>query len=168
MLHIFYPKMYVPSILAISPEELKQQGITTLLLDLDNTIVRRDIDKFTPEIKAWLIGMRQKGFKLCIVSNNGSARVSALADPLQIPWVVRALKPLRRAFIKGIRLVEAAPEETAMVGDQIFTDILGGNMMGMFTILVKPMPGKEFLGTRLINRPLEKIILKRMPAHLAR
>ncbi len=162
MLRIFYPNMYVPSILDISPDELHKLGITTILLDLDNTIVPRDLDKFSNEIKAWLTGMQQRGFKLCIVSNNSSARVSALAGPLKIPWVVRALKPLRRAFMRAIRLVDATPEETVVVGDQIFTDILGGNMLGMFTILVVPMPGKEFWGTKLINRRLEKVVLARI------
>ncbi len=167
MLRIFYPKMYVPSILEINPEELQKQGITTLLLDLDNTIVPRHLDEFSPEIETWLTGMRQKGFKLCIVSNNSSSRVSALAGSLQIPWVVRALKPLRRGFLRAIRLVNAAPEETAVVGDQIFTDILGGNTLNMFTILVVPMPGKEFWGTKLINRRLEKVVLKRLASYVS-
>jgi len=162
MLRIFYPKMYVPSILEITPEELHKQGITTLLLDLDNTIVPRHLDEFSEEIRLWLTSMQQKGFKLCIVSNNSSGRVSALARPLKIPWIVRALKPLRRAFTKAIQLVGSTPEETAVVGDQIFTDILGGNILGMFTILVVPMPGAEFWGTKLINRRLEKVVLNRI------
>ncbi|AGL02069.1 YqeG family HAD IIIA-type phosphatase [Desulfoscipio gibsoniae] len=162
MLRIFYPNMYVPSILDINPEELQKQGITAILLDLDNTIVPRDRDKFSPEIKAWLTGMLQKGFKLCIVSNNGTSRVNTLAGPLKIPCVVRAVKPMRQAFRRALELLDATPEETVVVGDQIFTDIWGGNRLGMFTILVVPMPGKEFWVTKLINRRLEKVVLARI------
>jgi len=162
MLRILYPNMYVPSVTEIDAEELKALGIRNLLLDLDNTIVRRDRDKFPPEVEQWLRGLRQSGFNLCIVSNNGTGRVHSLAGPLQIPCVVRAVKPLRRAFRFGMRRLDAGVADTAVVGDQIFTDILGGNLMGLFTILVVPMPGGEFWGTRLISRRLEKIVLHRV------
>ncbi|KJS11777.1 MAG: HAD family hydrolase [Peptococcaceae bacterium BRH_c8a] len=159
---ILYPNMYVPSVTEINPDELKARGIRNLLLDLDNTIVRRDRDKFPPEVEKWLRGLRDRGINLCIVSNNGTGRVNNLAGPLQIPCVVRAVKPLRRAFRLGMQRLNAGAGDTAVVGDQIFTDILGGNMMGLFTILVVPMPGTEFWGTWLINRRLEKLVLHRV------
>ena len=158
MRRILYPNMYFPSILEIKPEELHKQGISTLLLDLDNTIVRRDMNKFSPEIKKWLAEMREEGFKLCIVSNNSGARVGSLAAQLNIPWI-RAFKPWSRSFRQAMRLVGAQHKETAVIGDQIFTDILGGNISGVFTILVKPLPGKEFWATKMFNRRLEKIVL---------
>lgn len=159
MLRILYPNMYVPSVTEINPDELKARGIRNLLLDLDNTIVRRDRDKFPPEVENWLRHLLDTGFKLCIVSNNSTGRVNNLAGPLEIPCVVRAVKPLSRAFRRGMLQLDARPGNTAVVGDQIFTDILGGNMLGLFTILVVPMPGTEFWGTRLINRRLEKPLL---------
>lgn len=162
MLRIFYPDMYVPSILDINPDELRKHGINTVLLDLDNTIVPRDRDSFSPEIKKWLTGMLERGFKLCIVSNNSTARVNKLARPLNIPCVVRAIKPLPGAFRRALGLLNATASETAVVGDQIFTDIWGGNRLGMFTVLVVPMPGKEFWGTKLVNRRLEKLLLARI------
>ena len=162
MLQIFYPHMYVPSVTEIDAKELQAIGIRNLLLDLDNTIVRRDREQFPPAVEQWLLALRQSDVNLCIVSNNGSGRVHRLADQLQVPCVVRAVKPLRRAFRLGMQRLDAVVANTAVVGDQIFTDILGGNLMGLFTILVAPMPGGEFLGTRLINRQLEKIILGRV------
>ncbi|MBF7082149.1 YqeG family HAD IIIA-type phosphatase [Desulfallas sp. Bu1-1] len=162
MLSVLYPRMYVPAIYEINPEELKKMGIRALLLDLDNTIVPRDQDRFSREITQWLQGMLEKGFKLCVVSNNSNARVRRLVGPLRIPCVVRAVKPFRHAFQRGMDLLGVKPQETAVVGDQIFTDILGGNMLGLYTILVVPMPGRDFWATRLINRPLEKLVIKRI------
>ncbi|SFR02903.1 YqeG family HAD IIIA-type phosphatase [Desulfoscipio geothermicus] len=162
MHRLLYPRMYVPSILEIKPEELRKNGIKALLLDLDNTIVPRDRDKFSPEITAWLQELKETGFQLCIVSNNSTSRVNSLAAPLQIPCVVRAVKPLRQAFVRALDLLGVTAGETAVVGDQIFTDILGGNRLGLFTILVVPMEGKEFWATKLINRRLEKPVLARI------
>ena len=159
MLSILYPNMYVPSVTDINLQELRERGIQNLLLDLDNTIVPRDHDRFSPEIKSWLQGLLDKGFKVCIVSNNSTRRVKNVAGPLQIPSVVRAIKPLRGAFLRGMRLLGAKTGNTAIIGDQIFTDILGGNMLGLFTVLVVPLPGKEFWVTKIINRRLEKPIL---------
>lgn len=162
MLHKLYPNMYVPSILDINPDELKKHGIRAVLLDLDNTIVPRDCDECSFEVKSWLAELLGRGFKLCIVSNNGTTRVNNLAGSLQIPCVVRAVKPLPKAFTRALDILEATPAETAVVGDQIFTDILGGNSLGLFTILVVPLQGKEFWATKHINRRLEKLVLSRI------
>ncbi|MCG8400929.1 MAG: YqeG family HAD IIIA-type phosphatase [Firmicutes bacterium] len=159
MLRILYPNMYVPSVTAINPQELRERGIHNLLLDLDNTIVPRDHNRFSPQINNWLQGLMDKGFKLCIVSNNSTGRVKNVAGPLQVPTVVRAVKPLPGAFLRGMRLLGAKTGNTAIIGDQIFTDILGGNMLGLFTVLVVPLPGKEFWVTKMVNRRLEKLIL---------
>lgn len=167
MLSVLYPRMYVPAIHEINPEELKDMGIRALLLDLDNTIVPRDQNCFPREIKQWLRDMLDKGFKLCVVSNNSDARVRGLVGPLRIPYIVRAVKPFRQAFLRGMDLLGVTPQETAVVGDQIFTDILGGNMLGLYTILVIPMPGRDFWATRLINRPLEKLVIKRIAGRVS-
>ena len=162
MLRILFPHMYVPSILDIDPLYLKERGIKALLLDLDNTIIPRDSEEFSQEVVLWFKRFREQGLKLCVVSNNGSVRVNKLVAPLEIPSVVRAVKPRRQAFRKGMELLGVTHSETAVVGDQIFTDILGGNRLGLFTILVVPMAGKEFWATSLINRRLEKLVLKKI------
>jgi len=97
---------------------------------------------------------------MCFVSNNTDLRVKEIADRVNIPFIARAKKPRRRSFRKAMALMDTKPEHTAVVGDQIFTDILGGNRLGLFTVLVSPISRKEFIGTRLV-RILEKIILER-------
>lgn len=167
LLSLLLPKMYVPTIFHISPEKLAERGIKGILLDLDNTIVPRDQECFSEEVVAWLHKFREHNFKLCIISNNNLNRVMALAGSLNIPFIPKAIKPLRYPFRRAMEMIGTSPHETAVVGDQIFTDILGGNRIGAFTILVIPMKGKEFWATRLINRRLEKIVLyclkRRMP-----
>jgi len=162
LLKIFYPKMYISSILQIEPELLKKKNIKGVLLDLDNTIIRRDEDGFTPEVSEWLSGLRSEGFKLGIVSNNSRKRVGTIAGSMSLPAVHRAVKPYVGSFRRALNLLGTSAGETALVGDQIFTDILGGNLTGLYTILVVPMKGREFLGTRLFTRPLEKILLARV------
>lgn len=154
--------MYVASILEVRPDMLKNNGIRGVLFDLDNTIVRRDSDRFSPEVSDWLNELKRQGLRLGIVSNNSRKRVGAMAGPMAMPAVYRAVKPLVGPFRRALKMLGTSPEETALIGDQIFTDIFGGNLAGLYTILVVPMQGKEFWGTRLISRPLEKIVLAQL------
>lgn len=156
---LLYPKLYVPSVHDINLDDLLGRGIRSVLFDLDNTLVPRDVNRFSPEIACWFRELKDRGFKLCIVSNNSPGRVCSLAGPMDIPYVCRAVKPRKRPFRRAMELLGASPGETAVIGDQIFTDILGGNRLGLYTILVVPMSGKEYWATELINRRLEKIVL---------
>jgi HAD superfamily phosphatase (TIGR01668 family) len=162
LLKIFYPKLYSSSLVEIEPEFLEKLGLKGILLDLDNTIVRRESNRFSKEVEAWLVELRSRGFKLGIVSNNSRQRVGAVAGLLELPPVHRAVKPLVSPFRRAMKMLGTKPAETALIGDQIFTDILGGNLCGLYTILVVPLAGKEFWGTRLFSRPLEKIVLARL------
>lgn len=162
MLKNLYPRIYVSSILEIKPGLLKDLGLKGVIFDLDNTIVRRDSLNAPPEILKLITELREEGFKMGIVSNNSRRRVGAIAAEMDMPAVHRAVKPLAGPFRRALKLLGTSPRETALVGDQIFTDILGGNMAGLYTILVVPMQGKEFWGTRLISRHLEKIVLARL------
>lgn len=162
MLKIFYPKIYAGSLTDIDPVLLLARGIRGILFDLDNTIVCRDESCCPQDVVEWLGELRRHGFKMGIVSNNSARRVGDMAAYLGMPAVYRAVKPFRRPFVRALRMLGTFPHETALIGDQIFTDILGGNMAGLYTILVSPLEGKEFLGTRLISRPLEKLIMARL------
>ncbi len=165
---LLFPKMYVPSVVHIDPDELRAMGIRCVLFDLDNTVVPRDKIDLQPEVAGWIRSLREKGIKACVVSNNGPDRIRRISGMEDIPSVCRAVKPLKNPFRKAMRMLGVAPEETAVVGDQIFTDILGGNRLGLYTILVSPMPGKEYWATELINRRLERLVLKRMKGKLNR
>ncbi|MFZ5590665.1 MAG: YqeG family HAD IIIA-type phosphatase [Bacillota bacterium] len=159
MLNLLFPRQHVASVQQINLAELEKRGIKALLFDLDNTIVPRDQDHLPPEIINFFDRLARRGFKTCLVSNNYPERVGALAGQLGISTVHRAIKPRKKPFLKAMRLLGVTPEQTAVVGDQIFTDILGGNRLGLYTILVTPLPGKEYWATQLISRRLEKIVL---------
>ena len=158
MFKILHPDMCVNSVLDIPVEELRQNRITSFILDLDNTMTEWNSNEVRPELIAWVDKLKETGGKACIVSNNKESRVKAVAHILDIPYVCRAGKPLRRAFRRALEQVGSLPEETSVVGDQVFTDVLGGNLMGMLTILVSPLNPREFFGTRIFLRNLERLV----------
>ena len=96
---------------------------------------------------------------MCLVSNNKKDRVSNFGRILGVPALSKARKPRRRAFREAMRIMNTRPETTAVIGDQIFTDVLGGNRLGLYTILVVPLSKQEFIGTRCM-RHLERVVLK--------
>ncbi|MFZ5651209.1 MAG: YqeG family HAD IIIA-type phosphatase [Bacillota bacterium] len=159
LLKLLYPKMYVPSVICIDPGELYSRGIRCVLFDLDNTVVPRDKTELSPEVSAWIKTLGENGIKACVVSNNGPGRVGRVTGIEDIPAVCRAVKPRKHPFRKAMNVLGVTAGETAVVGDQIFTDILGGNRLGLFTILVTPMPGREYWATEMINRRLERLVL---------
>ncbi len=157
----FAPDLYVQSIYDIKLDLLKKQGINTIVTDLDNTLVEADSPDFTPKLVKWLDDLQELGFKVMIVSNNSKLRVSNFAEALTVPYIYRAKKPIKTAFIKALKQLESKACETALIGDQLLTDILGGNRMGLYTILVTPVSEKDGLGTK-INRRIERLIVPRM------
>ncbi len=152
------PASQVQSVYAIDLRLLEARGIRGMILDLDNTIVPWGTWSATPELAAWIAAARDAGFRLCIVSNNAGPRVRHLAAALGLPAVAAALKPGRAALLRALRLLGTTPATTALVGDQLFTDILGGNRLGLHTILVRPQSGREFPLTRLV-RLAERLVL---------
>lgn len=161
MLEFLYPQIYVKSLLEIPLDELKELKINTFILDLDNTITEWNRREVRQEVAEWFQNIKDQGFKACILSNNGEQRVLAVARSLGIPYLHRAQKPRRRAFFRALSLMESQAAETAVIGDQIFTDVLGGNRAGLYTILVVPLDKREFPGTK-ISRCLEYFVLRRL------
>lgn len=159
MLKILYPDLYVDSLRDIPLEELKRAGKKAFILDLDNTVTEWNSNEIREEVAQWFFEVKQHGFKACIISNNGAKRVEKVAKSLNIPFISRAGKPRRGSFHKAVAIMNAGTEETAVIGDQIFTDIMGGNRAGLFTILVVPIARREFLGTK-ISRTFEYFVLK--------
>jgi hypothetical protein len=143
----------------VDPEELTSRGIRGVILDLDNTLTEWHSMDILPEIEAWVTRLKEAGLLGCIVSNAVTAgRVQPIADRLGLPWITRAMKPFPIAFRAGMRMMGTTPETTAIVGDQLFTDILGGNRLGLYTILVEPFSCSESWHTRLLHRPLERMV----------
>ncbi len=156
-----YPRIYVDSILDIPLKQLQKLNINAFILDLDNTVTEWNSNEIKEEVSQWFTMIKQEGFKACILSNNGEQRVLAVAQSLDIPYVYRAQKPRRGGYYRAMSIMEAGPQETAVIGDQIFTDIWGGNRAGLFTILVKPIARREFMGTK-ISRSMEFFVLRRL------
>lgn len=155
----FYPSIAVDSIRDITVELLDRNHIKGLILDIDNTLVPNNVADADDNAVQWIDRMKQAGFKLCIVSNASKKRVVRFNDRVRLYAVHRASKPGTRAFEKAARMMDFKNRNIAVVGDQIFTDIFGGNRVGMFTILVKPIDKHEGKLIKL-KRILEKRILK--------
>jgi HAD superfamily phosphatase (TIGR01668 family) len=161
VLHYFLPSQFVKRVLDITPSELKEKGIKGIITDLDNTLVEWDRPSATPELTEWFEKMKQEGIKVMIVSNNNQKRVQSFAEPLGIPFIFEARKPLTRAFQKALAMMQLGKDEVVVIGDQLLTDVLGGNRLGLSTILVVPVAQTDGLWTRF-NRKMERKILNMM------
>ncbi len=147
----------------LTPDCLRAMGIDALLVDVDCTLKRYRADELGTAEAAWLASMHEAGIGLCLVSNGMAARISPLAARLGVAFVARALKPLPFGCWKAIRRMGFDQRHTAMVGDQLFTDVLAGRLAGLTTLLIAPIhPEDEPWFTRL-KRPLERRLLARFP-----
>ena len=151
--------MYQQKIETINYQKLKKLGIKCLIFDLDNTIALINQDRITNSTKK-LLNSLKKDFKIVIISNNVTKRVKKYADALSCDFVANAMKPLSRGYRKIRKKYGFQKEEMCMIGDQIVTDIYGGNRYHMFTILVDPLGTKDLKITSL-NRFIERKILKK-------
>lgn len=156
------PDQIVNTVFDIDLNALKEQGVRGIITDLDNTLVSSKTALATPELVAWLAGVKEDGMQVVILSNNNLHRVSKFAEPLGIPFIPAARKPAGHAFRKALALLGLSPAQAVVVGDQMMTDVLGGRRMGLHTILVTPIArDEEGWGTR-INRRIERIALARL------
>jgi hypothetical protein len=159
----FCPTWTASSVTEIDPGFFARHGIRAVILDLDNTLVPWRSDTITSEVSAWVRRMREAGLRLCILSNtHRPGRLSRLAEALEIPYVPRSSKPRRAGFHRAMAILEAGPTETAVIGDQVLTDIWGGNRCRLMTVLVDRLSNHEFVGTRWINRRIESLVLSRL------
>jgi len=160
LLKLLCPSICAESVPQVDIADLKRRGIRALLLDLDNTLVRWKGWEIAPEVAAWVKEALAQGMKICVVSNTRSPkRLRQVSETLGIAHVKRGAKPRRGGFREALKLLDAQPGETAVIGDQVFTDILGGNRLGALTVLVRPMHRREFFGTK-ISRLFERVVLR--------
>lgn len=157
------PDFYYSSVTAIDLAVLRQAGVRHLLIDLDNTLMPRDSSEVPPEVRTWVNALPDTGMNACLVSNNWHAHVASVADGIGLPIVTRALKPFPPAFRKGLRVLGGTSDTTAVVGDQIFTDVLGGNLLGMMTVLVLPQSTSDLPHTLLLRRAERRVLAGREP-----
>ena len=156
---MFKPTYTFNSIEEISVDFLKRERIKYLLLDLDNTIVDSKIN-IPPKKLKWIQDVKKNGIELCILSNSVNLRkLKSISERLDIPYLLNCCKPLKKGFKMACKILDAKPENTAIIGDQLFTDILGGNIFKIRSILVLPFDNKEYILLK-IKRSLERLLLK--------
>ncbi|MCK9216703.1 MAG: YqeG family HAD IIIA-type phosphatase [Firmicutes bacterium] len=161
MKRLLKPKIYLESVFMINIGILKKYNIKGIIIDIDNTLVPWGAKNINNRAYELISKLKNEGFRICILSNNTKKRVDEFNKDLNLPAVYNAGKPRKSAYKKALSLLQTDIVNTAVIGDQIFTDILGGNRLGLFTILVNPIDTKEFFGTRLV-RILERLVLKRL------
>ena len=159
---IFVPDIYQKSIYFINYEKLFDDGIKCLLFDLDNTCVPYKVKEANNKLVELFENLKDMGFKLIIFSNATKKRIAPFKKKLNVDCLARAHKPNKSSFMKILKLFNYNLSEVAIIGDQLYKDILGGNRAGIKTILVNPMSTDDMIITKLIFRKLEKIKYKKL------
>ncbi|NLJ40300.1 MAG: YqeG family HAD IIIA-type phosphatase [Clostridiales bacterium] len=157
MINILKPNESKTSIYDIDITNLQRMGYKHILIDVDNTITPWNSKEISDRLRLWVGECRALGMSICLFTNNYSQRVEDMASVLNIQTISKGGKPFKFAFNRALAYIGGDPQNTVMIGDQVFTDILGGNNAGLYTILVDPITGKEFWGTKL-NRFLERLL----------
>ena len=157
---IFKPYIWVKNVLSIDKDFLLEHNIKALILDLDNTLSMHGNPAAEAGIPDWLDKMRELDIKMMVVSNNTNKRVAPLAAKLGLDYIHSGAKPLTFGINKAAKKLGVPKENIAVVGDQIFTDVMGGNFAKMKTILVEPFHLEKGILFKL-KRAAEGIVFKR-------
>lgn len=160
MLDLFIPDIYAQSIYTINYKKLKKNGIKCLLFDLDNTLAPYKVNEPDQNVKE-LFHRLEQDFKVIIISNSGKNRLRPFKKVLNVDVAFSSKKPLKTKYKKILSLYKFKIDEVACIGDQLLTDMLGANRMGLTSILVNRVASYEMFPTK-VNRFFEKFILKRL------
>ncbi|HHY82507.1 MAG TPA: YqeG family HAD IIIA-type phosphatase [Clostridiales bacterium] len=162
MRSLLKPGLSVGSIFDINLQSLWDSGYRNMIIDVDNTITAWNNYTTNPKLKNWVLQAKNTGFSICLLSNNNQTKVKQFALELGVIAAPKGGKPFSRAFQSALAVLRSTKHNTLVIGDQVFTDILGGNRAGLFTILVDPIDSREFIGTRL-TRVMERLLAGRRP-----
>ncbi|MGI6140494.1 MAG: YqeG family HAD IIIA-type phosphatase [Caldicoprobacterales bacterium] len=154
------PRQIHSSIFDINLMSLWNQGYQNIIIDVDNTMTAWNRYITTPKLKNWALIAKDIGFRICLLSNSNQSKVKQFALDLGVISSPVGGKPFPRAFRSALSALGASVKNTLVIGDQIFTDILGGNRIGLYTILVDPIDKREFIGTKL-SRLMEQLVAGR-------
>ena len=157
MLKKLIPDFYYDNVLCIDLEKLKSMGIEYVICDLDNTLDSHNQETPSHNALLFLEKLKSYGFTVCVISNGRHERVNKYLENHPIKAIAKAGKPLKKSYLKAMDEIGAKSEKTAFIGDQIFTDVLGANRVGLTTVLVSPIEAYEN-SFFYIKRALEKII----------
>ena len=153
------PNIKLKRITDISVSLLEKYNIDTLILDVDNTMSTHHGEILTDGLTDWIDMMHKNNIKLIVLSNSKEARVKPFAEKINLPYISLGLKPLPFGYIKALKKADSNRKNTAIVGDQIFTDVLGGNTVGVKTILLTPIKPEDGISFK-IRRKIEKFLFK--------
>ena len=161
MIEKFMPDIYQKSIYYINYDKLYKKGIRLLLFDLDNTITPSHVNKPTKRLKKLFDELKDKGFKIIIVSNSTKHRIEPFKNELMVDACAFSLKPRKDKYVYIMDKFKYKHTEIASIGDQLITDIYGANRLDITSILVNPLSEKDYTVT-LFNRLLERIIFNKL------
>jgi uncharacterized protein len=154
------PKEYVRSVLDINIDNLKSFGIKAVIIDLDDTLLPRVSYQVPLSSFEWVEKLKNSGIKIYMASNGSRIhRINYILSELKIEGQGFAFKPLPFVFNKAMRKLGVKPAQTAIIGDLLLTDVLGGNLLKSYTILVAPMSKEESL-IRMPMRVIEEFLLE--------
>lgn len=156
---IFKPHIKRECIADITIEDVKSLGVNALLLDVDNTMSTHGGQVLTDGLTEWLSMMRENGIKLIVLSNARKSRVEPFAEKIGLPFIHLGLKPLPFGYFRAAKAVGEKRKNVAIVGDQLFTDMLGGFLSGTKKILLTPIL-LEDKPSFILRRKIERIFLK--------
>ena len=157
------PTLVADGVTDISPDLLRQRGIRLLMLDFDNTIIPYTTNEPAAEVAQWLEGIKTAGIPVCVVSNSRNHRVPEFCRRYGLDCILRSKKPFPVGIPKCLKKYGIPAKNALMVGDQIFTDTLGGNLAGTQTLLVKPINNHNFWlkARHLLEQPFISLARKR-------
>jgi HAD superfamily phosphatase (TIGR01668 family) len=146
------PDRYAKAITDINPATLKTDGIENLLIDLEGTLVPRENWELPTPVLNWIKEAKAAGIKICLLSNTVRAKkIKEIAAKLDVPVIAFSLKPLPFSFKKALKILDAKYRNTAIIGDQLFMDVLGGKLSSLKTILVEPITKEKKLSRKLMR-----------------
>jgi HAD superfamily phosphatase (TIGR01668 family) len=159
---MFQPDLEAATLADVSLDDLWQRNFRGLIIDLDNTVCGYHESTLAPGVRDWVLAAKARGFALVLVSNNFRERVAAIGAQLDVPAVPNALKPLPQGFLLALRRLGTRRSQTVVIGDQLFTDVLGAKMLGLHVVLTQPLVPKDFPLTRVL-RLMERVFFARAP-----
>lgn len=163
LLRLVTPDAIVDRVEDISAALLEAWGVRGVVLDLDNTLVPWNTSDVTPQVRTWVTNLATAGIGACVLTNNYTRRASKVAQLLEVPIIKVAFKPSPWAFRLAMHRLGVEPTKGVVVGDQLYTDVLGGKLIGMRAILVPPLSTREFLTTKFVRwleRPVRERLLR--------
>ncbi len=161
MISLVTPNLQIDNVLELTVDRVRSLHLDGLLLDMDCTLKDYHERQCNPAVIQWIRTLSSSGIQLCILSNAKLERLMPLVETIGIPFVAKAFKPLPFGCKAGLQKLQLSAGRTAMVGDQLFSDVLAGRLAGLFTILVRPTSLEEPWFTR-IKRPMERRVLRRI------